>query len=117
MKDEKEIYGSFDDLLSSNDVEYDTVVVGDKKFRIGSLTAEDFTSWTDLRDSGPEGKKLAGAILIARSLVDQAGNRIGDENRVQQLRKMRTKATEIFVKKIFKLNGINQRDEEVVKNG
>ncbi len=110
------VYASFDDLLADTEVEYDVVTVSGKSYRIGSLTAEDFVAWTELRDSGEKGKKDASALLITRSLVDEKGKRIGDETRLSQAKKMKLKTSETFLRKIFKLNGINQPDEKATKN-
>ena len=109
---------SFDEFLTANEaVEYATVSVGGGNVRIGSITGDEFVEWTEMRESGaPGAKKNASSLLIVKSLVDETGARIGDPAKVDRLRKTNLKATETILKAIFKLNGINQRDEVVAKN-
>lgn len=110
-------FGSFDDLLGTTAAEYAIVNISGKDYKIGSLAAEDFVAWTELRDSGaPDAKKNSSALLISRSLVDADGKRIGDEARVAQLKKIRLNVSETFLAAIFKLNNINQ-PEVPLKNG
>ena len=110
-----EKFASFDDLLSSTDVEYATVAIDGKTYRIGSITGEDFLAWSELRDSGPEAKKNASAVLISRSLVDADGKRIGDESKIDRVKKLKLKVSEMLLKAIFKLNSINQSAESAAK--
>jgi len=107
-----EDYGTFDDLLAQTEVEYATVTISGKSYRVGSITGDEFAAWQELRDSSPEARKNATAVLIARSLVDADGKRIGDETKVAQLRKVKLKVSEAFLEAIFKLNGINQPKAE-----
>lgn len=116
-KNEAEEYATLDDLLQSGEkVDFDSVTVDGKTWHIGSLTAEDFIVWNEMRESGSEGKKNAGALIILRSLVNKQGDRIGDDSKLPQARKMKLKLSETLLKHIFKLNGVSTRAEDAVKN-
>lgn len=109
---------SFSEFLATDGIDYVEVPIrGGDSVRLGSITAEDFAAWTELRESGPEGRKTSGALLICRSLVDENGVRVGNEAQLAQVQKMNLKTTETLLKAIFKLNGINQQDEAAAKKG
>ena len=106
---------TFDDLLSETEVEYATISIDKKTYRIGSITGEEFTEWEEQKAVSPEAKKVANFILISRSLVDESGKRIGDETKIAQLRKVKLKVSEAFLRAILKLNGVNQPAEVAAK--
>jgi hypothetical protein len=117
---------SVEEFFAADGVDYDTVPIrGGKTIRIASITAEDWVEWTTLRDSGPDGKKKAGALLISKSVVNDEGDRFlaatGDEvlsaATVTRIQKLGLPTNEKLLKAIFKLNGITSNNEAVVKNG
>lgn len=109
------VYSSLDDIFSNGatDVEY-AYVDGFKpghKFRIGSVTAGDMIEWSEANEG--EAKKTAGLRLITKSVVDDKGNRILDDDKnIPKLRAMRHKDTERIVKAILVLNGMNVKSPE-----
>lgn len=117
--DKEERVISLEDL-SNDTVEIVRVSMGDKGvLYIGSLSADDFVEWTELRDSkDKDAKKNAAAQLIAQSLVKGKDDptRIGTPDMVAKFRKMKVAHSERLLKAIFKLNGINQPAEVAVKN-
>jgi hypothetical protein len=106
---------SLEEFIQADKVEYATVPVPGGLFRIGSVTAEEWVAWSEAREQGEQAKKIAVALLISRSMVDADGKRIGDDAMAVRIRKMQIKTTEILLKAIYKLNGINQPDEVLVK--
>lgn len=115
-----EAFGSLEDLqYDGEQIEYDTVhVPGGKSYRIGSLTAQEWTEYVDFRNAGEQNRKLSAAFLIAKSLVDRDNRRIGDMSlaSLQKLAGMKTKTSEHLVRGIFRLNGIGERSELSIKN-
>lgn len=108
---------SFDEFIQPDATEYDLVQLPAGDFRIGSITAEDWVQWTEMR-AAADGRKTSAAWLIARSMVDGDGNRIGNVARCGEIVKKNLKTSELILKAVFKLNGINQPKEEVAaKNG
>lgn len=113
---------SFDEL-SAERVEYAEVKVTDTLVvRIGSITPLDLEEWNALRET-PEGRQISGAVLIAKSTVDEEGKRTGvttpykdmsDEERgkIARLRKMNLKTSEAVLLGIFTLNGIGPKAAE-----
>jgi hypothetical protein len=124
---QKQLVGSFDDLIASV-VDYDTVdLPGGKTARIGGISAGDLIEYNELR-STPDGRKWSGPVIISRSLVDDSGRRIGiltpfaemtdeEKAKIAELRKMNMAASEALIKAIFKLNGVSLIKREEEKNG
>lgn len=124
------------DDLSNDSVDIAKVTLDDRGgvMFIGSLSADDMVEWMEARDGGGrEEKKNASARLIIKSLVrgpdknadgteltaDQrkaAALRVGTEDMVPKFKRAKHSKTERLLKAIFKLNSINQKDEEKVKN-
>lgn len=102
---------SFDEFLAGNQIEYAEVPIQAGVVRIASITAKDWVQWTELRET-PEGKKISGAMLIVRSLVDANGVRIGDDAKLAQVQELNLRTTEALLKAIFALNGINQPERK-----
>ncbi len=97
---------SLDEILKSDEVEYDTVpgFKDGEIIRIGSLTAGDLIEWSEANEG--EAKRTAGLRLIVKSLVDADGNRIANDKHIASFRKFNHKKTEEIVKAILKLNGL-----------
>lgn len=110
---------SFEEFLAADSVEFmDVELRPGKIVRIGSITAEDWVAWTELREGGSDGKKASGALLIRKSIViDDKGTRIGvNDTQAVGLQHMTLKTSELLLKAIFKLNGINQPEVTAAKN-
>jgi hypothetical protein len=52
---------------------------------------------------------------LDEACVDAEGRRIGDESKDAQIRKVKLKVSELLLKAILKLNGVNQPAEVAVK--
>lgn len=107
---------SLQEIVDSQDVVYDMVVVpewGNKKVRIGSLSAEDIVEWTDANSGAA--RKTAGGRIFIKSLVDKDGNRIGDIKMLGALLKKNSAAIGTVLEAILKLNKLEIK-QEAVKN-
>jgi len=60
---------SFEEFVSADAIEYATVPVKGGDMRIGSITPNDLDGGNTLRETH-EGRKVSGAVLIAKSAVD-----------------------------------------------
>lgn len=85
---EPKVIESWDELLELDDTEYATVqLTPTKSVRLGSLSAARMLQWfLDQKDE--EKAKSNGLVLVAESLVDSKGKRIG---RVADMLKLRDK--------------------------
>ena len=118
---------TFDELIQSDGaVEYATVALGKATQRIASITADDLIEWQELRET-PAGKKVSGAVLILKSLVNDDGQRIGvttpyaqmsdeEKGRVAATKKLKVRTSEALLKAIFELNGMTPKAEGIAKN-
>lgn len=112
---EDKIYETIEEILAEPDVEYALVPGwGDKKIRIGSLTAGDMIEWSEANEG--EAKRTAGLRLIVKSLVDSQGKRIGNDKHISLLRAKSHKVTEGIVKAILKLNGFVIKEDNTKKD-
>ncbi len=109
---------SFEQFMEADPVEYDVVQLPKGNVRIGSVTGDEWAEWSEMRES-PEGRKKSGGWLIAKSLVDKDGRRIGDPAWAVEIVKKNLKTSELILRAIFKLNGISQsaKVEAAAKNG
>ncbi len=109
---------SFEQFMEEDPVEYDVVRLPKGACRIGSVTGQEWAEWTEMRES-PEGRKKSGGWLIAISLVDGNGRRIGDPTKAAEIVKKNLKTSELILRAIFALNGISKdtKAEAVAKNG
>lgn len=104
------------EIAAAPDVQYIDVEAWGGFLRLGSLTAGDMIEFIEANE-GPA-KKTAGLRLIINSLVDENGNRIGDEKRdLPMLRKKDSKTCNMLVQKILDLNGLDKKNEGGAKNG
>lgn len=101
---------SFEDFLNgeNNKTKYLDIPVVGGNFRIVSLTAEELVEWTEFRNESPANRKLSNAWLMAKSMVDDNGKRIGDMLRLDKLIVMPVKTVETVMQNLMKFNGINQ---------
>jgi hypothetical protein len=109
---------NFQEFLETDGVDFlDIPVRGGKIVTIGSLTGVEWAQWTEMRED-PQRRKLSGAFLVAKSLVDDKGNRIGDDSdaSLQRLVHRNVKDTEAILRGVFKLNGIGPSAEIAAKN-
>lgn len=122
------------DELSNDNVEIVKVPMDDKGgvLYIGSLSTDDFVEWQEAQGNAEE-KKTAAARLIVKSLVKgpdkapdgkplvgeqlkAAAARTGSADMVPKLRKAKMSRSELILKAILKLNGINQAAAVATKN-
>lgn len=99
---------SWDDLLASKeDTEFAEVPVGGEKVvRLGTLSAADMLTWL-AANSDDEAKKINGLRLVAMSMVDSDGARIGVLADVVRLREKNPKTIKKLVDAAVKLNGLS----------
>lgn len=114
-------YMSLDEMLDVDDIAYADVVVPQwakngksGKVRIGSLTADDMMDWLEAND-GPA-KRTAGLRLIAKSLVDKDGKRVGGDTAVVKLASRNTQAINLLVTAVLELNGLKKDAGKDAKN-
>lgn len=111
---------SLDEIATAQDIEFATVegFTPDRPFRIGSLTAGDLITWSEANEG--EAKRTAGLRLIAKSLVNAAGERYAMKDEAATLKVLSAKnhkVTERIVMDILKLNGMNVKADAAAKNG
>jgi hypothetical protein len=107
----------FDAGLAADVVEYATVegFAPGKKFRIGSLKADDLIEWREANEG--VAKRTAGLRLILRSIVNDKGERfMNDDKNIVKLRGVKVKITERIIREIVKLNDLKDKDDEAKKD-
>jgi hypothetical protein len=114
MSDQKVL--SMDDIMKADDVEYATIegFKPGEVFRIQSLTAGDLIEWSEANEG--EAKRTAGLRLIVKSLVNEEGKLIANDQHIAVLRRKSHKVTERVVKAILDLNGMTTKQEDKAKN-
>jgi hypothetical protein len=100
----------WEDLLDLEDSDYETVVIGKRSVRLASLSAGRMLQW--LKDNRDESKAPDnGLVMIAESIVDGNGKRIG---KIEDILKLREKSP-VTLKKLrdacIKLNRLQVKDE------
>jgi hypothetical protein len=106
-----EIINSWEELMDETVEEpiYDTVQIGGKVVRIASLpTAQEVIQFIEAQNVEGADRVQNVLRLIARSIVDEAGNRIG---KVEELERLRRKNTATIIKlkdAVMALNGLKQ---------
>lgn len=110
---------TLEEIENTQDIEYTTVegFTKDRPFRIGSLTAGDLIEWSEANEG--EAKRTAGLRLIAKSLVNQKGERYASDEAkaIPLFRKKNHKVTERIVTDILKLNGMTVKKDAEEKKG
>lgn len=112
-----DVLGSLDDIVSTPDVKYVTVVVpewGGKKVRLGSLSAGEMIEFVESNE-GP-GKKSANVRLVMQSLVNANGERIGDMKLLDQLKKKNSEVIVRLAGECLKLNGFDEAAKKLLGN-
>lgn len=107
----------FDDILNTDDVQYDVIDVPawKGKIRVGSLSANDLLEFVEANED-PVQKRLAAARLLNKSLVDENGKRLGGPERETQLMKKDARVLTDIVQKILVLNGMDKKTSDAEKN-
>ena len=111
--DDDVVVESMDEILSTNDVVYDTIEAWGKKVRIVSLSANDFIEWQEANDT--PAKKTAGIRLFIKSIVNRKGEHIGKPEHGEPLKKKSFREIIKVVNKILVLNGLNKENEGEAK--
>lgn len=121
---EKKLILSIEQMLAADDIEYAEIptwkVKNDKGeevqgyTRIGSLNADDIIAWRESNE-GPA-KRTMGIRLFVNSLVDEKGNRIGNDQHYEAFKKKSNGIQERVLQEIIKLNAMTVKAETVVKN-
>jgi hypothetical protein len=109
---------SFEDILDVDDVQYAVIEVPEwhGSVRIGSLSAGDLIDFVEANEN-PLLQKTAGLRLLSKSLVDEKGKRIGDDEKIRQLQKKDARIVSKIVAEILKLNGMDKKTADAEKNG
>jgi hypothetical protein len=95
-------------LTASTPREFDYVQVNKTtRVRIGSVSALEWVEWKDAQ-TDPESRRLSSFTLIARSLVNEKGDRIGTVEQARKLMEVNMRVSETLLKAIMKLNGVSQ---------
>jgi hypothetical protein len=120
----KKKFLSLVDIEQAPDVTYDEIGVWGGEVRVGSICADDMIEFAEANEDKAK-KKRAGLNLIARSLVDADGARIGCEPDgrtpqaalVAKLGKKDSGSIGKVVDAILKLNGMDRKSQEDAKKG
>jgi hypothetical protein len=107
-------------IPGQDDIRYDEVPCPEwgGEVRIGSLTAEDITSWLEAGDD-PKKKQAQGLRLMVKSLVNSENGRVPEENQealVEALKKKNAGVVNRIIKGVRKLNGLDAAEQEAAKN-
>lgn len=110
-------YLGVDEIINASEVEYRDIKIFGGTVRVGSLTSDEVVDWLEGQKT-PEQRKEASADLVARSLVDAEGKRIGlDESGnplpklVTSLRRKKHSDLEAAVRELVKLNGLTLKGD------
>jgi hypothetical protein len=102
------VLNQWEEVLEAEDTEYVTVPIGKsgKSARLGSLNGEDLLTWfANQRD--PEQKKTNGLWLVAKCLVNDTGQRIGNMDDVLRLREKAPATIKALVEAAVTLNKLD----------
>lgn len=124
-ENKKKLILSIDQMLAADDIEYAEIPTWKVKdpttgeiaqgyTRIGSLNADAIITWREMNDS--PAKRTMGVRLFVDSLVDENGNRIGNEQHYEAFKKKSNAIQESVLKEVVKLNGMTVKAEEKIKN-
>lgn len=113
---EKKKFLSLQQIKESKDEKFAEIDVPEwgGTIRIGSITAGEMIDFAESND-GPA-KKTAGLRLIVKSLVDEDGNRIGDDALLQDLKKKDSAVCSRITDAILELNGLGEEAKKKRKN-
>lgn len=103
---------------ATNGVEYVTVKAYGGEVRLGSLSSADMMEWfADNEDAGK--KKIAGLRLLVKSLVNEEGDRVPEdevEEMVKAFEKKDASHNGKVIAEALKLNGMTRKAKELLKN-
>lgn len=105
---------TIDEILAAETTKYEVVDAFGLKIRLGSLSAGDMLDFIESNEGAA--KKTAGLRLIALSLVDEQGNRVGKAAHLDSLKKKNAEDVNKLVGKIFALNGMTDAAKKLVGN-
>ena len=107
---------SMDEIVAAEDIQYVEVEVPEWKgtVRFGTLDAGELIDFIEAND-GPA-KRNAGLRLLIKSLVDEAGNRIGTEKNLEFFKKKSARVCSRLIDDVLKLNGLDAKGKDVPKN-
>lgn len=103
MSDQKK-YLSIEDIESVDDIRYHEATAWGGTLRFASLSAEEMLEFVE--DNEGPARKTAGARLLSKSIVDDAGARIGTEKSVQMFLKKDAGTVSRLVGEVLQLNGL-----------
>lgn len=83
---------TFDELAKSDGIEYRELQAYGLSLRIGSLSSEQLSEWTEAQEEDKEYAKEAGLWLLVLSLVDNDNKRIAKRDHLKWLGLFRSKA-------------------------
>src|SRR6185369_2724429 len=108
---------SWEDFFDGNEeeTEYVTVTLGDKEVRLGSVSADDIVEFFE-RQNDEGTRPTNGLWLVARSLVNSKGERIGDLDELTRLRKKQPSVMKKLIEAASAINGLTPKAIEETKN-
>ena len=106
---------SIEDMLSAPNTHFREVEAWGGIVRLGSLSAEELIEFVEGNED-PKSRRVAGIRMIVRSLVDEAGARIGTEAHVAAFLKKDAATTNRLVEAVMELNGMREPKVKEVKN-
>jgi hypothetical protein len=109
------ILSTWEDVLAVEDTDYTEIEIAkDKSVRLGTLSSADLLKW--LEENDEKGVKDNGLKLVAQSLVDADGNRIGRLAEIIRLRDKAPKTVKKLVDAAATLNGLTVAKKVAEKN-
>lgn len=100
-----EVANSWDEVLGTEDTDYVEVPAGSKTLRLGSVSGAVMLEWFANQED-PIKAETNGLWLVAQSLVDKDGKRIGKVDEVTRLREKNPRTMRALIKAAVELNGL-----------
>ncbi len=102
------------DIESKDDTTYDVIDVPEwgGKIRVGTLNASDLIEYVEANNKD---RRTAAARLIAKSMVDGDGKRIGTTRFVETLQTKNAAVLTRITSQIIKLNGLEEATQAAIK--
>lgn len=108
---ESKKYLTIEDIEKAEDVRYDEIPAWGGIVRIASLPADEMIAFQE-QNEGPK-KKEGFARLIAKSMVDAAGNRIGTAKHIEIFKKKDSATVVMVVQRVLKLNNADDLEQQL----